>query len=187
MTPPTSPVLILDAIDTTAAVDPLEVLAAVREALAEISRGTVSAPPRIAARAPDGLLGCMPAYVPGVGLAAKLVSVFELAGGRSTHDLAEVVGIVVGDEEGFAENGLAIAVGDLGVEIGRGIRDKLTHGVEVVADLGDGAVPIFGCGIGFRPISVRPFWRLVCGIPAELEYIGGGDADMFEQLPSRVR
>ena len=85
MTPPTSPVLILDAIDTTAAVDPLEVLAAVREALVEISRGTVSAPPRIAARAPDGLLGCMPAYVPGVGLAAKLVSVFELAGGRSTH------------------------------------------------------------------------------------------------------
>ena len=98
MTPPTSPVLILDAIDTTAAVDPLEVLAAVREALVEISRGTVSAPPRIAARAPDGLLGCMPAYVPGVGLAAKLVSVFEVAarvrpravrpelsGGRSTH------------------------------------------------------------------------------------------------------
>jgi alanine dehydrogenase len=85
MTRPASPVLILDGIDTTAAVDPLEVLAAVRGALVEISRGTVSAPPRIAARAPDGLLGCMPAYVPGVGLAAKLVSVFEVAGGRSTH------------------------------------------------------------------------------------------------------
>ena len=86
MTPPTSPVLILDAIDTAAAVDPLEVLTAVRAALIAISRDTVSAPPRIAARAPTGLLGTMPAYVPGVGLAAKLVSVFELPdAGRSTH------------------------------------------------------------------------------------------------------
>ena len=57
-------------------------------ALVAISRGTVSAPPRIAARAPTGLLGCMPAHVPGLGLAAKLVSVFDAPGagaGHSTH------------------------------------------------------------------------------------------------------
>lgn len=91
MTAPTSSVLILDGIDTAAAVDPIDVLGAVREALVAISADTVSAPPRIAARAPAGLLGCMPAYVPGLGLAAKLVSVFDVptssdtGGGRSTH------------------------------------------------------------------------------------------------------
>lgn len=33
-------------------------------------------PVRIAARSPNGLLGVMPGYVPGLGLAAKLVSVY---------------------------------------------------------------------------------------------------------------
>ena len=85
-----SSVLVLDGADTAAALDLTDVLAAVRLALVEISRGTVSAPPRIAARAPAGLLGCMPAHVPGLGLAAKLVSVFDApgsdaGGGHSTH------------------------------------------------------------------------------------------------------
>jgi len=35
-----------------------------------------SVPPRTAARVPDGLLGVMPGYVPGLGLEAKLVTVF---------------------------------------------------------------------------------------------------------------
>ena len=83
-----SSVLVLDGADTAAALDLPELLAAVRVALVAISRGTVSAPPRIAARAPAGLLGCMPAHVPGLGLAAKLVSVFDAPGagdGHSTH------------------------------------------------------------------------------------------------------
>ena len=83
-----SSVLVLDGADTAAALDLPELLAAVRVALVTISRGTVSAPPRIAARAPAGLLGCMPAHVPGLGLAAKLVSVFDAPGagdGHSTH------------------------------------------------------------------------------------------------------
>jgi ornithine cyclodeaminase/alanine dehydrogenase-like protein (mu-crystallin family) len=62
------------------------VLAAVADALVEVSRGTVSAPARIAAQTPTGLLGAMPAYVPGFGLAAKLVSVFgENGTGHSSH------------------------------------------------------------------------------------------------------
>ena len=83
-----SSVLVLDGADTAAALDLPGLLAAVRLALVAISRGTVSAPPRIAARAPTGLLGCMPAHVPGLGLAAKLVSVFDAPGagaGHSTH------------------------------------------------------------------------------------------------------
>ncbi len=86
-----SAVLLLDAEATAIALEPLETLAAVRQALVAISRDVVSAPPRIAARAPDGLLGCMPAHVPGLGLAAKLVSIFSTPGsdpgdgGRSSH------------------------------------------------------------------------------------------------------
>ena len=82
-----SGVLVLDAAQTRAALDPARTLAAVRTALVEIARGTVSAPPRIAAQTPTGLLGAMPAYVPGLGLASKLVSVFAVPGqaGRSSH------------------------------------------------------------------------------------------------------
>lgn len=45
-------------------------------ALTALSEGSVSVPARIAARSPSGLLGAMPGYVPGLGLAAKLVSVY---------------------------------------------------------------------------------------------------------------
>ncbi|MFC5908834.1 NAD(P)-binding domain-containing protein [Streptacidiphilus monticola] len=68
---------ILDAAATRAALQPLPLLDAVLAALVAIADGSVSAPPRVAARAPGGLLGVMPAHVPGLGLAAKLVSVFH--------------------------------------------------------------------------------------------------------------
>jgi ornithine cyclodeaminase/alanine dehydrogenase-like protein (mu-crystallin family) len=82
-----SGVLVLDRSQTTAALDPARVMTAVAKALVSISRGEASAPPRIAARAPAGLLGAMPGYVPGLGLAAKLVSVFPVPGraGSSAH------------------------------------------------------------------------------------------------------
>jgi len=82
-----SHVLVVDREQTRAALDPLPVMAAVETALIAISRGEVSAPARIAAQSPNGLLGAMPAFVPGLGLAAKLVSVFAdpARPGRSTH------------------------------------------------------------------------------------------------------
>ncbi|GGQ52914.1 ornithine cyclodeaminase family protein [Streptomyces asoensis] len=79
--------LVLDRAATAAALDPRRLMAAVADALVAVARGTASAPPRTAAFAPGGLLGAMPGYVPGLGLAAKLVSVFadpEHAG-RSSH------------------------------------------------------------------------------------------------------
>ncbi|MEV6966003.1 NAD(P)-binding domain-containing protein [Hamadaea sp. NPDC051192] len=82
-----SDLLVLDKAQTRAALDLPRVLDAVAVALIALSRGDVSAPPRIAALAPAGLLGAMPAYVPGLGLAAKLVSVFgdPEHPGRSRH------------------------------------------------------------------------------------------------------
>jgi alanine dehydrogenase len=82
-----SDVLVLSSSQTRNALDPDRVLTAVSAALIAISRDEVSAPPRIAAQAPAGILGMMPAYVPGLGLAAKLISIFAEPGleGRSTH------------------------------------------------------------------------------------------------------
>ncbi len=49
---------------------------AVGRALVSLSERTVSVPPRIAAVTASGLLGAMPGYVAGGGLAAKLVTVY---------------------------------------------------------------------------------------------------------------
>jgi ornithine cyclodeaminase/alanine dehydrogenase-like protein (mu-crystallin family) len=59
----------------------------VARALVAVARGTASVPPRIAAVTGHGLLGAMPGYVPGVGLGAKLISVFDdpARPGRSSH------------------------------------------------------------------------------------------------------
>ena len=62
-------------------------------AMADLSAGTASMPPRIAARVPrqEGILGAMPAYLPSSGaLAAKLVTLFpkNAALGLHTHQAA---------------------------------------------------------------------------------------------------
>ncbi|MFD3455082.1 ornithine cyclodeaminase family protein [Streptomyces sp. NPDC058691] len=80
-------VLVLDRARTRAALDTRRVMEAVEAALIAIGRGEVSAPPRIAAHTPAGLLGAMPGWVPGLGLAAKLVTVTgdPARPGRSSH------------------------------------------------------------------------------------------------------
>nr|WP_281352423.1 NAD(P)-binding domain-containing protein [Phytoactinopolyspora alkaliphila] len=62
-------------------------LPAVRTALIATSRNEASTPPRIAAIAPAGILGAMPGYVAGLGLAGKFVAIFRPGGptGPSTH------------------------------------------------------------------------------------------------------
>ena len=57
-------------------------LEAIARALVLFSSGVTSVPPRSAARAPEGLLGVMAGYVPGVALEVKLVSVFPGNHGR---------------------------------------------------------------------------------------------------------
>ncbi|MFW6193404.1 MAG: ornithine cyclodeaminase family protein, partial [Gemmatimonadota bacterium] len=70
-------------------VEPL--LEALEAALVAIADGEVSAPPRIAARAPDGLVGTMPGRIPGT-LAVKVVSVFP---GNEELELASHQGVVL--------------------------------------------------------------------------------------------
>jgi ornithine cyclodeaminase/alanine dehydrogenase-like protein (mu-crystallin family) len=80
-------VLILGGREVAALLDLDELLAALAEALRGLSAGGASAPPRIAARVTGGLLGAMPAHLPGAPLAAKLVTVFpgNHARGRASH------------------------------------------------------------------------------------------------------
>jgi alanine dehydrogenase len=73
-------------------------LDALGAALVTLSSGTTSVPPRVAARVPElGVLGAMAGYVPGVGLEAKLVSVFPRnhQQGRPSHQAL----IVLFDEQ----------------------------------------------------------------------------------------
>jgi alanine dehydrogenase len=85
---PAGAVRVLDAAATRRALsDSAALTAALSRALIAVARGEASVPPRIAARATAGLLGAMPGYVPGLGLAAKLITVFAdpARPGRSTH------------------------------------------------------------------------------------------------------
>jgi ornithine cyclodeaminase len=70
-----------------------ELVDALARAHAQLSAGAVSLPPRIAALVPEreALLGAMPAYVPGEGLACKLVTLFPQNRDRHTHQAAIVV------------------------------------------------------------------------------------------------
>lgn len=68
-------ILVLDRHDVERLLDVDPLLEALEDAFVAIAGGEVSAPPRIGAHAPDGLLGAMPGYVPGT-LAVKVVSVF---------------------------------------------------------------------------------------------------------------
>lgn len=79
--------LLLGRSATSEALDPVALLPSLHRAFVAISTGEASVPARIAATAPQGLLAAMPGYVPGLGLAAKLVSIFPDPAhpGRSAH------------------------------------------------------------------------------------------------------
>ncbi|HEY8796972.1 MAG TPA: ornithine cyclodeaminase family protein [Candidatus Dormibacteraeota bacterium] len=68
--------LYLSQADVEGLLDVDAMLEAIARALVLFSSGVTSVPPRTAARAPDGLMGVMAGYVPGVALEVKLVSVF---------------------------------------------------------------------------------------------------------------
>jgi ornithine cyclodeaminase/alanine dehydrogenase-like protein (mu-crystallin family) len=70
-------VLVLTADEVRRLLRPHELADALRTALMALSDGTASVPPRGAATIGDGMLASMPGYVPGLGLAAKLVAYFR--------------------------------------------------------------------------------------------------------------
>lgn len=75
-TGPHGNVLLLGPSEVAALLPGTDLLEAVGAALKAYSAGSAVAPPRVIARASQGLLCAMPAYVPGAALAAKVISVF---------------------------------------------------------------------------------------------------------------
>ena len=98
--------LVLAQADVREVLDLDRLVDALAEAHAELSAGSVSMPPRIAAlvQEKEALLGVMPAYLPSAGLACKLVTLFPQNRDRETHQAA----IVVFDPE----NGTPLALMD---------------------------------------------------------------------------
>jgi ornithine cyclodeaminase/alanine dehydrogenase-like protein (mu-crystallin family) len=81
-------VLILTRADVEQLLDLDRLIPALADAHAELSAGAASIPARIAAFAPAGLLGAMPAYLPSAGLGCKLVAVFPENTTHDTHQAA---------------------------------------------------------------------------------------------------
>jgi alanine dehydrogenase len=78
--------LVLTRADVEELLDRDELERALARAHEELSSGSVSMPPRIAAWAHEkGLLGAMPAYLPSAGLGCKLVTLFPGNTDRPTH------------------------------------------------------------------------------------------------------
>jgi alanine dehydrogenase len=83
--------LFLSTRDVEGLLSPATMLDALEMAFRAYSNGTASIPPRTAARAPDGLLGAMPGWVAGGGLALKAVSVFP---GNAARGLPSHQGVI---------------------------------------------------------------------------------------------
>ena len=83
---------IVDRAEVQAALAPAALIEAVGQALADVSAGRASMPPRIGARTELGLLGAMAGHAPSLDtLAAKLVSVFPGNRALPTHQAVVVV------------------------------------------------------------------------------------------------
>jgi alanine dehydrogenase len=80
--------LVLSRRDVEACLDLDALIPALARAHQELSRGEASIQARIAAFAPAGLLGAMPAYLPSAGLGCKLVSGFPENTEHDTHQAA---------------------------------------------------------------------------------------------------
>jgi hypothetical protein len=121
---------------------------------------------------------CWSLFVPGSQEAAE------------DDELAEMVGGVVGYEESFAEEVLAVSPPEWLEEIGFGIFDEGDKTFEVTVDSFDGVVP--GVVVGRLrvpgPVVVGPLdgviaarrWR------GEAEDVALGDAEMLKELPGGV-
>jgi len=92
---------------------------------------------------------------------------------------------VIGHQQGFAKDGLAVAPGDFGEQIGFGTRDQILQGFQIFAEIFDTFVPRCGVGwsFGWRPVTLRPGGRFVFRVAAEFQDVPLGDAHVFKQHP----
>lgn len=109
-------------------------------------------------------------------------------GGEETADedeLAEMVGVVIGEEKSFVQQRLVIGVRDGRKKIGCGIFDFGGELFQVGVKRSDAVLPGFFVGrFGrFGPIASRKIGRSVLGIERVFDDVPLGDAEMLEEFP----
>src|SRR5258708_6921075 len=103
--------------------------------------------------------------------------------------LPEVVRVVVGYEQGFTQDGLAVSPWNARQQISLGIRNQILHRFQILAELLNAFVPR-GCArrsLCFWPVSLRPFGRLVFAVAAEFENIPLPHPKLPHHHPSLLR
>ena len=101
---------------------------------------------------------------------------------------ADVISIVIGDEECFAQDRLAVTVRDFSEEIVGGIRNEILHLFQIAAKLLNRFIPKAGIAGTSRlwPITFGPFRRDVIRSAAEFQDVPLRDSHVLEHLPGRV-
>ena len=171
--------LLLDAQDLRRVLEPATLRTALAAGYVALSQGTADVPTRIMASTPDGLLGAMPGYVTGVGLAAKLVTVFPANGvrGLATHHAV----VTLFDQE----TGVLLAVMD-----GEVITEMRTAGssalaCDLLAPADASVLTVVGAGVqarghlaAFRTLRDWREIRIANRTPAGAERLAARDADL---------
>lgn len=151
--------LLLTASDVRSLLDPVGVRSVLAAGYAALSDGHANVPTRVMAQAPTGLLGAMPGFVAGVGLAAKLVSVFP---DNAAHQLPTHMALISLFDE---DTGAPLAVMD-----GEVVTEMRTSGsaalaCELLAPRDAATLTIIGSGVqatghleAFR--TVRPWTEI---------------------------
>jgi alanine dehydrogenase len=170
--------LLLTGADVERLLDLDELVEAVARAMADLSAGRVSMPPRIAAVVPErqGLLAAMPAFLPSAGtLATKLVSLFPENRDRPTH---QALICVFGAGDGSPE---AILDGTYITEARTAAGSALATRLLARADARTAA--IIGTGA-----QARAHARAIARDPRiEVLWLAGRRPDAVEALGARAR
>ena len=103
------------------------------------------------------------------------------------HELAQVICIVVGDQQSLTKDCLPVAVRERSKQIRLGVGDQIHHGLQISPERGDRLVPCFRSwwGIALRPVTVGEIGRDVMRIDAELKDVPLGDSHVLDQPPRR--
>ena len=99
--------------------------------------------------------------------------------------MAEVVGVVIGEEQGFVQQGLVVGVRDRSEYIRCGIFDFGGELFAVGAEGSDALLPGFCVGRfrGFWPIARRKVGGDMLGVESVFDDVPLGDAEMLEEFP----
>jgi alanine dehydrogenase len=156
-------VLVVSRAETEGLLDLDELRRAVGRAMADVSAGRASMPPRIAATVEDrgAILAAMPAYLPGLGgLAAKLVSLFpgNAGTGRPTHQAVVVVFDAATGEPAALLDGTWMTAARTAAGSALSVELLARRDARVLAILGTG---VQARSHAAAVVRVRPFERVV--------------------------